>query len=87
MFALGCSSIEKSKEVSRPENAFTVGSLMATFDWKLKGDHPSVRLTEKELDAQVLDIFDTLRVEDDELRDLHRKRLSQASSWNPGFDL
>ena len=46
-----------------------------------KGDHPRIRLTENELDAQMLAIFDTLRVEDDEFRDLFREQLRQATNW------
>ncbi len=47
-----------------------------------KGDHPRTRLTENELDAQMLAIFDTLRVEDDEFRDLFREQLRQATNWD-----
>ncbi|MCO6454889.1 MAG: recombinase family protein [Pirellulaceae bacterium] len=47
-----------------------------------KGDHPRIRLTENELDAQMLAIFDTLRVEDAEFRDLFREQLRQATNWD-----
>ncbi len=47
-----------------------------------KGDHPRVRLTEKELDAQMLAIFDTLRIEDEDFRDLFREQLRQATNWD-----
>lgn len=43
-----------------------------------KGDHPRIRLTENELDAQMLAIFDTLRVEDAEFRDTFREELRKA---------
>ena len=46
-----------------------------------KGDHPRTRLTEKQLDSQMLAIFDTLRVEDAEFRDLFREQLRQATNW------
>lgn len=47
-----------------------------------KGDHPRIRLTENELDQQMLSIFDSLRVEDDEFRDLFREQLRQATNWD-----
>lgn len=47
-----------------------------------KGDHPRTRLTEKQLDSQMLAIFDTLRVEDAEFRDLFREQLRQATNWD-----
>ena len=47
-----------------------------------KGDHPRIRLTENELDSQMLAIFDTLRVEDAEFRDLFREQLRQATNWD-----
>lgn len=47
-----------------------------------KGDHPRIRLTEKQLDSQMLAIFDTLRVEDAEFRDLFREQLRQATNWD-----
>ncbi|WDI43702.1 recombinase family protein [Bremerella sp. P1] len=47
-----------------------------------KGDHPRIRLTEKELDAQMLVIFDSLRVEDDDFRELIREELRQATNWD-----
>ena len=46
-----------------------------------KGDHPRIRLTENQLDQQMLSIFDSLRVEDDEFRDLFREQLRQATNW------
>lgn len=49
-----------------------------------KGDHPRIRLTENELDSQMLAIFDTLRVEDAEFRDLFREQLRQATNWEFG---
>ena len=47
-----------------------------------KGDHPRIRLTEKTLDGQMLAFFDSLRVEDDEFRDLFREQLRQATNWD-----
>ena len=47
-----------------------------------KGDHPRIRLTEKQLDSQMLAIFDTLRVEDADFRDLFREQLRQATNWD-----
>ncbi|MCD0459530.1 recombinase family protein [Roseiconus lacunae] len=45
-----------------------------------KGDHPRIRLTENQLDQQMLSVFDSLRVEDDEFRDLFREQLRQATN-------
>ena len=45
-----------------------------------KGDHPRIRLTENALDQQMLAIFNSLRVEDDEFRDLFREQLRQATN-------
>ena len=47
-----------------------------------KGDHPRIRLTENQLDSQMLAIFDTLRVEDEEFRDTFREQLRQATNWD-----
>ena len=47
-----------------------------------KGDHPRIRLTENKLDQQMLSIFDSLRVEDDDFRDLFREQLRQATNWD-----
>lgn len=47
-----------------------------------KGDHPRIRLTENELDQQILAIFDSFRVEDDEFRDTFREQLRQATNWD-----
>ena len=47
-----------------------------------KGDHPRIRLTENALDQQMLTIFDSLRVEDDEFRVLFREQLRQATNWD-----
>jgi site-specific DNA recombinase len=46
-----------------------------------KGDHPRIRLTENELDSQMLAIFDTLRIEDAEFRDIFREQLRKATNW------
>ncbi|MFK8112250.1 MAG: zinc ribbon domain-containing protein [Rubripirellula sp.] len=47
-----------------------------------KGEHPRIRLTERDLDAQMLAVFDALRVEDVEFRDTFREQLRQATSWD-----
>jgi len=47
-----------------------------------KGDHPRTRLTEGELDAQMLALFDKLRVEDAEFRDTFREQLRKATNWD-----
>lgn len=47
-----------------------------------KGDHPCTRLTGNELDARMLAIFDTRRVEDARFRDLFREQLRQATNWD-----
>lgn len=49
-----------------------------------KGSHPRTRLTEKELDSQMLSLFDKLRVGDDEFRDTFREQLRQATNWELG---
>jgi site-specific DNA recombinase len=46
-----------------------------------KGDHPRVRLTENQLDSQILEIFDSLRVENEEFRNLFREQLREAANW------
>ncbi len=45
------------------------------------GEDPRIRLTERQLDSQMLAIFDSLRVEDDEFRDTFREQLRQATNW------
>ncbi len=47
-----------------------------------KGDHPRIRLTERELDSQMLAIFDTLRVDDAEFRDTFREELRKCANWD-----
>ncbi|MDZ4687708.1 MAG: recombinase family protein [Planctomycetaceae bacterium] len=47
-----------------------------------RGDHPRTRLTEGELDAQMLALFDTLRVKDDEFRQTFREELRKATNWD-----
>ena len=47
-----------------------------------KGDHPRIRLTEADLDSQMLDIFDSLRVDDDGFRETIREELRQAVNWD-----
>lgn len=47
-----------------------------------KGDHPRTRLTEGELDAQMLALFDKMRVEDDEFRNTFREHLRKTTNWD-----
>ena len=47
-----------------------------------KGDHPRTRLTEGDLDAQMLALFDKLRVEDAEFRDTFREQLRKVTNWD-----
>ena len=47
-----------------------------------KGDHPRIRLTENQLDSQMLEIFDSLRVQDDEFRNLFREQRREATNWD-----
>ena len=47
-----------------------------------KGDHPRIRLTEAEIDAQMLALFDKLRVEDDVFRNTFREELRKATNWD-----
>ena len=47
-----------------------------------KGDHPRIRLTERELDSQMLAIFDSLRVEDAEFRDTFSEELRKCTNWD-----
>lgn len=44
--------------------------------------HPRIRLTEAELDVQMLALFDKLRVEDDEFRQLFREELRKVTNWD-----
>ncbi len=45
-----------------------------------KGDHPRTRLTEGEIDTQILGLFDRLRVGDDEFRQVFVDELRQATN-------
>ena len=47
-----------------------------------KGDHPRTRLTEGEIDAKMLALFDKLRVEDTEFPDTFREELRKATNWD-----
>ncbi len=47
-----------------------------------KGDHPRIRLTEADLDSQMLEVFDSLRVDDDDFRETIREELRQAVNWD-----
>lgn len=47
-----------------------------------KGDHPRIRLTEKQMDSQMLAIFDTLRVDDAGFRDTFREELRKCTNWD-----
>ncbi len=49
-----------------------------------KGDHPRIRLTEAEIDVQMLALFDKLRVEDDEFRHTFREELRKTTNWDLG---
>jgi site-specific DNA recombinase len=49
-----------------------------------RGDHPRTRLTENELDGQMLAIFDMLRVEDNEFRQTFREELRRTTNWDLG---
>lgn len=49
-----------------------------------KGDHPRTRLTEGEMDAQILGLFDQLRVENAEFRQAFREELRKATNWDLG---
>lgn len=49
-----------------------------------RGDHPRTRLTEGELDAQMLGLFEKLRVQDDEFRQAFREELRKATNWELG---
>ena len=52
-----------------------------------KGDDPRIWLPEKELDSQMLAIFDSLRVEDNEFRDRIREELRQTTNWDQDTEL
>jgi site-specific DNA recombinase len=47
-----------------------------------KGDHPRIRLTEKELDNQMLEAFKTMRIDDDDFRDSFREQLRQTTNYD-----
>lgn len=47
-----------------------------------RGDHPRIRLTEAEIDAQMLSLFDKLRVEDEEFRNTFTEELRKATNWD-----
>jgi hypothetical protein len=47
-----------------------------------RGDHPRIRLTEAEIDVQMLALFDKLRVEDDDFRHLFREELRKTTNWD-----
>lgn len=47
-----------------------------------RGDHPRIRLTEAEIDLQMLALFDKLRVEDEEFRNTFREELRKATNWD-----
>lgn len=44
-----------------------------------KGDHPRIRLPEAELDRQVLEVFASMRIEDDDVRDWFRMVLASQT--------
>lgn len=45
-----------------------------------KGDHPRIRLTEQQLDSQMVAIFDSLHLDDDEFRHEFQEQLRQATN-------
>lgn len=45
-------------------------------------NHPRTRLTEGEIDAQILSLFDSLRVGDDDYRQTFQEQLRQAKNWD-----
>lgn len=47
-----------------------------------RGDHPRIRLTEAEIDVQMLALFDRLRVEGGEFRNTFREELRKATNWD-----
>lgn len=47
-----------------------------------RGDHPRIRMTEAELDEQMVGLFDRLRVESDEFREEFCKGLRQSTNWD-----
>ena len=49
-----------------------------------KEGHPRIRMTEAELDEQMLALFDRLRVESDEFRAEFREGLRQMTNWDLG---
>ena len=49
-----------------------------------RGGHPRIRVTEAELDEQMLALFDRLRVESDEFREGFGKALRQMTNWDLG---
>lgn len=46
------------------------------------GGHPRIRMTEAELDEQMLALFDKLRAESDEFREEFREGLRQMTNWD-----
>jgi site-specific DNA recombinase len=50
------------------------------------GDHPRIRLTEAEIDEQLLALFDQMRVEDEDFRNTFREELRKATNWDLGTE-
>ncbi|MBL9092636.1 MAG: zinc ribbon domain-containing protein [Planctomycetaceae bacterium] len=49
-------------------------------------DHPRIRMTEAEIDEQILALFDRMRVEDEEFRNTFREQLRRATNWDLGTE-
>lgn len=51
------------------------------------GDHPRIRMTEAEIDEQLLTLFDQMRVEDEEFRHTFREELRKAANWDQSVSI
>lgn len=50
------------------------------------GDHPRIRMTEAEIDEQLLALFDQMRVEDEDFRNTFREELRKATNGDLGAE-
>jgi site-specific DNA recombinase len=75
---LPCNSADRAAIINLAERQYTYYRCTQYH----RGDHPRTRLTEGELDGQMLAIFDMLRVEDDEFRHTFREELRKATNWD-----
>lgn len=66
----------KSKKTRRGERQYTYYRCSRYH----KGDHPRIRLTEQQLDSQMLAIFDSLRLDDDEFRHYFQVQLRKMTN-------